>query len=270
MQMRPPPPQPDQPVNQNVPNVVGMRGFFYPRWWVLSGFFMSIILLLAYCFGRFFPCSETGPLCSFTSWQPVFQVAATWLVFLLIAGLAFLLGLGSIELPARKRSPIALFFRSLSEFGPLSLLLQLYALVALSLLITMWLLNRSTPLAFAYLAMVIFVGNASFFHQSLLQGHTLRDRRRYLLGYGVAGLLSIPVTALYRAANPAFWPYLLAGFLLLASGVAASFWRPRPVRQLTEQERLEAAIAPAGRPGFLLRNAWPFNRIFPNRPGQGA
>ncbi len=271
MQMVPPPPrrqpaqpqQPAQPINQNVPNVVGMRGFFYPRWWVLSAFLMSTIFLLIFCFGRFFPCSSAGYLCSFTTWHPVYQVAAIWLVFLLVAGLAFFLGLGSIEIPGRDHSPIALFFRNLSEFGPLSLLLQLYALIALGVLIAMWLLDRSTPFSFAYLAIAVFVGNTSFFHR-----HTLRERRSYLIGYGIVGLISLPITALYRSAHQALWPFLLAGLLLMVSGIAASFWRPRPVRQLTAQEQVDANIARAATPGFLLRNTWPLNRFLPNRPNQ--
>ncbi|HEU5382462.1 MAG TPA: hypothetical protein VFV38_44185 [Ktedonobacteraceae bacterium] len=260
MQMQPP----DQRINRNVPNVVGARGFFYPRWWVLSALIMSLLFLLVFCFGRFFPCSSAGYLCSFSSWHPVFQVAATWLVFLLLAGLAFLLGLGPLEMPRRHRSPLARVVRNISEFGPLRLLLQFYGVIALGVLIVMWLLDRATALSFAYLAIVVFVGNTSFFHQ-----RSARDRRVYLIGYGVVGLLAIIATALYRLANPDIWPFFLAGALLMISGIAASFWRPRPTRLLTAQEQMNLNIGRAVTPGFLLRNIWPFSRLMPNRPDLG-
>jgi hypothetical protein len=228
---------------------------------VLSALLINLLFVIIFCFGRYFPCSAAGYLCSFTGWHPVFQVAVVWLVFLLIAGLAFLLGLGAIEMPRPHRSWPARFFRSISEFGPLRLLLEFYGATALAVLIAMWLLNRATPLSFACLGIVVFVGNACFFYQ-----RTARERRNYLIGYGVIGLITLPVTALYRLANQDLWPFFLAGALLMISGIAASLWHPRPVRQLTAQEQVDANIARAATPGFLLRNIWPFNRFLPNRP----
>lgn len=253
--------QGDQQINRDVPRVVGERGFFYPRWWVLSALVLSLLFVIVLCFGRFFPCSAVGDLCRFTGWHPVFQVAALWLAFLLVAGLAFLLGLGSIEMPTPQRSGVAGFFRTISQFGPLRLLLEFYGAIALTVLCAMWLLDRAMPLAFAYLGMVVFVGNACFFYQ-----RPAREQRRLLIVYGVAGLVSLPVTALYRLANPQIWPFFLAGALLLISGLAALFWHPRPERPLTAQEQLDASIARAATPGFLLRNLWPLNRFLPNRP----
>jgi hypothetical protein len=252
----------NQPVNRNVPNIIGNRGGWYPRWWVLSAFISSVLLLLLTLFGRFFACSATSVgLCNVASWHPVLQVAVIWAAFVLIWLLAFIFGVGTIEVPRRDRSSAAEFFRSLSEFGPLRFLLLLYGVIALWLLVVLWFLDRTTPISFAFLSMVVFVANCSFFH-----GHSAVEQRRYLIGYGVIALFAFIMTALYRSQNVAESPFLLAEGLLILSCIVAVIRRPRQA-QLTAQQLVNANINRAASPLYVLRSLWPINRFFPNRPG---
>lgn len=256
-------PNPNQEVNRDGPNVVRHRGGWYPRWWIISAFFCSTLIIFTILFGRFLPCFTTNAyLCHVDTWYPVLQVLLIWSIFIIFWWLALLFGLGPIEVPGRERSQIARFFRSVSEFGPLHLLLMIYGSVALCGLAAMWLLDRTTPLAFAVASIVVFVANCSLFQQS-----TGRERRRYLIGYGVLALIALVLTLLYRLQSEAETPFILAELLFIGIGIRAIFWRPRPARQLTAQEELDENIAQAASPLYILRSAWPFNRFFPNRPG---
>ena len=250
-----------QPPNQQMPNVVGMRGGLYPRWWILSATILSLIMIVLLLFGPFFPCSARSSFCQISSWHPLIQVGLVWLAFIIIWLVSLIFGVGGIEVPRRERTRTAQFFRSISEFGPLRPLLIIYGAIALCALIAMWLLDRTTPLAFAVASLVVFVANAS-----LLFRRSGRNRRAALIGYGVLGLIALILTLLYRLQNRADSPFLLAEGLLIIIGIWAIFWHPRPDQQLTAQQQRNAGIARSASPLYILRSLWPINRFFPNRP----
>ncbi len=251
---------PDPPVNQNVPDIVGNRGGLYPRWWILSAFVTSILAIMVLLLGPYFPCSATGNLCHLTTWNPVVQVLVIWAAFILIWLLALIFGVGSIEVPRREVSRLAEFIRSVSEFGPLHPLLLIFGAIALCALAVMWIVDSTSPFAFAFCSIVVFIANASYFFR-----HNGRQQRGYLIGYGVLALAALILTLLFRLQSD-MEPYFLAEALLIGIGVWAIFWHPRPTRQLTAQEQLDQSNAQARRPLYILRSFWPINRFFPNRP----
>jgi hypothetical protein len=257
-------PDPNQRVDRNVPSIVRSRGGWYPRWWILSAFFCSLVIMFGSLTWYLSPCSTPGNfnfLCYFATWHPLWQVLFTWLIFLIFWAIALLLGIGAIEVPRRERSRFAVFFRSVSEFGPLHPLLLFYGFFALCGLIAMWYMGRTTPLAFATTSIVVFVANCSFF-----QRRSGREQRFYLILYGILGLAGIGLSIMYRRFAPSETPFFLVEGLLVCVGVWAIFWRPRPPRQLPAQELLEESIALTTSPLYLLCSIWPFNRFFPNRP----
>jgi hypothetical protein len=252
---------PNQLVNRDVPTVVGSRGGLYPRWWIVSAFITGILAILLLLVGPYVPCSATSNLCHFTNWYSILQVLVVWAVFVLVWFLAMIFGIGSIEIPRRERSSLAEFVRSLSEFGPLHSLLLIFGTLALVSLIAMWVLDSTTPLAFAFCSIVVFVANASLFFR-----RPVYQRRNSLIGYGVLGLLGLTLTLIYRLQNIAEQPFFLAEGLLIVTGIWSIFWRPQPAQLPSAQDQLDANIAQATSPLYVLRSIWPFNRLFPNRP----
>jgi hypothetical protein len=190
----------------------------------------------------------------------MFQVLSIWAVFFVIWGLALILGMKTIEVPRRDHGKVSQFFRSISEFGPLHLLLVTYGLIALVALLAMWWMQKTTPLAFAFSAIVVFVMNCS-----ILQRQTGRGRRSWLLLCGFFAVVCLVFIVIYRRFAIVETPFIMAEGLVALVGGWAIFWRPRPEQQLTAQDILDASINQASSPLYILRSIWPINRIFPNR-----
>lgn len=259
-------PDQNQGINRNVPNIARGKLGWYPRWWIISALLSSIVIVLIALIAPYSTCTLQGPfhfVCDFNGWNPIFQVLCIWALFGVFWLLAVALGVRAIEVPRREheRSALAKFFRSLSQFGSLHSLLLFYGLIAIGLLFTMWWMQKTTFLAFSFASIVAFVANCSFF-----QRISRRQRRVYLMLYGLQGIVGLFMIGIFHRFNAPEMPFLLLEGLLVLVGIIALF-RPVPLEDtLTAQEILEESIRQSMAPSYTLRNMWPFNRFFSNRP----
>lgn len=266
---------PNQRVDRNVLNLylLRARGGWYPRWWLLSALFCSVIigagmLLWSPVICPIGPHLTRAPICVLPTWPFPIQVALIWLLFGILGFAAFVLGVGPIEVPRLQRHRIAIIFMSISQFGPLRWLLFIQGGIALLLILIMWVFDHSPPVAFGILSIVVFLANSA-----LLYHRSPDERRLYLIGYGVLALSSIILEIVLKRyitdwtlPPPDEQPLLFTELVLIGVAIRAFFWRPQPNIQLTAQEALEQNIAGSSSPLYVLRSMWPFNRILPNRP----
>jgi hypothetical protein len=278
--VQPPPAEPlrgDGDVGRNIFNIVGERGGWYPRWWIIATFccsmFVTIIVLLWHpliCPDQQINASQPI-VCGFTQWADFWQIALIWLLMLLLWLLALIFGMGAVEIPARQRSRFGELLRAISEFGPIHILLAFQGLAALPLLLGTWWFNRSTPLSFAFLSMTVFLSHCSYF-----QRITPLDRRNWLIGYGVLAVALFFIEFFFK---PDFrthlpstneWPLLVVQILLVIVAIIAIFRRPQPAPNLSAQEQLQQNVPRTTEPFYVLRSIWPFNRLFPPPPIGGG
>lgn len=191
----PPPPfvqlTPEEAAQRALRRALQFRGW-YPRWWILSGIFCSLLIGIWSLFTTFI-CKGTSSASTFCQistgmdWQQVIGVAVIWGFFLLGWGTAFAFGVGPIEI-RRSHSPTAQFFTSISQYRPVYFFLYLLGVFALGCIIIFWALNRLQPLPFALYSIVIFVANSCFLyyrHQD--------ERRAWVIGYGIFALICMIV-----------------------------------------------------------------------------
>src|SRR5205085_1565820 len=132
-----------------------------------------------------------GSVCGGYPWPAWAQVLSIWSIFFVGWLLSLMLGIGSIEVPKRKRmSGTARFFRDISEFGPIQTILTFYGLVALLGIIVMWYSNIIwptkgffPPALFALAVIVVFIGHCCDFYR-----RDPHDRHIRLLVYGLISL----------------------------------------------------------------------------------
>jgi len=274
----PPPTQPDaddataQPAaGRNIPDIIGPRGGWYPRWWIISAFFSSIVITIVILLWNTALCRPHGTtlpfICNYTNWPSVGQIPLIWVLFLVLWYPIFSIGMKQVEIPGTKRSRFGNIVRSFSQFGPVDSLILLQGCIALSLIIVMWWLDLSTPLSFAFLCILVFLANCSFFQRLFTE-----DRITFIRIYGLTALVGIIIDIFFK---PNFWshvssnselPLFCVQIILLIVGVITFFWRPRPDAQLTAQQQRNRNINRLTGPFALLGTLWPFRYIFPPRP----
>ncbi len=170
----PPGNQPGQQAWQRgrLPSAVGDRGGIYPRWPFLAALFLAPTLVVGYGIEEYF----ASHVCSLGWWCGIdllpgpMQAFIIWLTFLLLWLIAFVFGVGPLEIrlmpgagsrAAVPSGPIGRFFFAISDVRRMSHLLMLFGGMALVGLIVGYRTNRFTPVAFAVGAVVIVVAVCS-------------------------------------------------------------------------------------------------------------
>lgn len=263
----------NQAPDQYMPSLWRSRGGYYPRWWVLATFCMaclSVVVMLLW--NPVFCPQQAGhlalPICAVASWPTLLQILILWLLFVALWILTYMLGVGLIEVPRPERNPVINVVRAASEFGPLHPILLIQGAIGLLWIIALWWLDRTPPLTFVLLSILVFVANCSFF-----QRIPPIVRRYYLMGYGFFSLIGLFLAFLLKhylqAGIPeGDQPLLASELLLVLVGIRAIFWRPRPGQPLTAQQALDESIAQVATPLYALRSMPGLNRLWPNRPIQ--
>lgn len=166
-------------------------------------------------------------------------IVSIWLVFALGWFVAYVFGLGPLEIPGKRGSGLATFFRAISDFGPIYIPLMIYGVLAFCSIVVTWFLGYFQPVPFAIASIVVFVANCSFLYR-----RSQLERRGVLVGYAILALFGILLMVLL---NRLQWFLFFMEIVIVFIGVWAlwSIFRLQPLssRQLTPQEELDAAIA---------------------------
>lgn len=214
----PPPGNPPIPGAANAATVTAAadpghdyRGWF-PRWWLLSALFCSILIgLIALMVSSTCASRSSAVLCQMAQWTDVRQeipVGVAWLVFLIGWIIAHIFGVIYIEVDRQIRSPIAQLLRTISEFETTYTLLYIYAGIAFWLIVLMWYFNRLQTAAFIICSLVVFVGGSCF----LYTRRSPADQRTWLVG---ASLFSVFCIAIMFLLGPVNIPLLTAEILII-------------------------------------------------------
>jgi len=254
-----------------MPNLWRSRGGCYPRWWVLATFLMAILTVVVMLLWNPVICPRQAghlalPICAVATWPALLQILILWLLFAALWVLTYMLGLGLIEVPRRERNPVVDVVRAASEFGPLHPLLLIQGVIGLGWIIALWWLDRTPPVTFVLLSILVFVANCSFF-----QRIPPIVRRYYLLGYGFLSLIGLLLAFLLKhylqtGIPEGDQPLLASEVLLVLLSIRAIFWHPQPEQPLTAQQALDESIAQVATPLYALRSMPGMNRLWPNRP----
>ncbi len=200
-----PPPNQNANANQNqnakpLPGIdsnpqdpaVRYRGW-YPRWWLLSAifcfFFVGMLALIQSLTCRV--AVSGGLLCQINTsvgWQQGTIVALIWILFLFGWLIAYVFGVGTIEVTQQHRTAIVTIIRSISDFKIVYVILYLYSPLALLSIFITWHFNRFDPITFALSSMLLFLASACF-----LNNRGPLERRSYLLGYIVLAIICMIV-----------------------------------------------------------------------------
>ncbi len=280
-----PPTAPRRPINADVPDVVRTRRGWYPRWWLLSAYLCTLIVVVGALLWAFAPCNMHGSfnsLCEGHAWQPWQIVASIWAVFLVSYFLFLIFGMGPIEMPAyapdeqkQQSDDFIRFLKAISEFGPMSTMLILYGFVVLIGIFLMWFLNGLQPAIYALATIYVFVAHCCDFHR-----RSAGDRVARLLVYAFFTFV-LAVIVLFGMDRS--WPFGDMHWIVLATVVmvfvlciviafftrraqrsrAAELARLQPAQQ-TAQQQLEASLAGTITPGYIVRSFWPLSMFFPN------
>lgn len=257
--------------NANAPlNVTAPYTGWYPRWWLLAAFCCSIIISLGQLLWQPVICSnDTLPLCSFVDRFSYLMILPMWLLFLAFWYGIFVVSVGHVEFPRRGRNTYGNFVRNISQFHSLSTLIIIQGFIAFVLLNVLWWINRTTPLAFAMLTIVAFVGHCCLFYRLAV------DIRR--LGFMIYGFVAVMLLVLEITLHPNFvghwpsgdeWPLLLTEVLLLVVGVIAliNTFRYRSTLAQTAIDAHNQSIDNSITWWAALRSVWPLSYLFPVRP----
>jgi hypothetical protein len=263
----------NQAPDQYMPNPWRSRGGCYPRWWVLATFFMACLTVVGILLWNPVLCPRQAghlplPICAVATWPGLVQILLLWLLFAALGVLAFMLGVGLIEVPRRERNRVIDVVRAASEFGPLHPLLLIQGAIGLAWIVALWWLDRTPPVVFVLLSILVFVANCSFF-----QRIPRIVRRYYLMGYGFLSLIGLVLAFLLKhylqAGIPeGDQPLLASEALLVLLGIWAIFWHPQPEQPFTAQQALDESISQVATPLYALRSMPGMNRLWPNRPIQ--
>ncbi len=260
--------------NENVPNIVQNRAGWYPRWWLLAALCYCIIMIILMLLWRPVICPaqhrQSLPIvCQVTNWWDPIKVFLFWLIFVTCWLMFVLFGIGLVEVPRLDENPLGNFLRKLSQFSALHYMLLLQGMIAFILINVMWWLDRSPPAAFATLGIVVFLAHCSLFNCT-----PRASRRGYTLAYAVFTLINLAVQMTFkrdfftRPRPSDEWPLLCIEFIRIVIGIAAFFYRPRYTQHPTAQAAQNAHIDQTIQPLNILRNMWPFSRLFPPQPPQ--
>ncbi|HTK12124.1 MAG TPA: hypothetical protein VL485_33440 [Ktedonobacteraceae bacterium] len=260
-----------------LPIIAPNRRGWYPRWWLLAALTCSIVVIVLALLWTPVICkglSQPG-ICQFPDLFYPLQVAIIWLFFLALWWPFMAFGIPLVEIPAGSENVIGEAARRMTEFGALRPMILIQGLIAFIIINVMWWLDKSPPIAFALLGMIVFLAHCSETYHTRAE-----NRRNYLIGYGVIALFLFVMQATLKrgffAANrpPDEWPLLWVETLLMLAailvGVFAILRRGRQPTQLTAQQAYDQGIDNMATPGNILRTAWPFRRLFPPRPPAAA
>src|SRR5438552_3563787 len=120
-----PDPQQGQNAGSNRLDISRPYRGWYPRWWLLSAFFSSLMIGIWALVGHFVcgPATTANALiCQvqvWSDWRICLPVVAIWVLFLLGWLIAFMLGTGPLEISKQKNNPITNFLRVVSDFQPI-------------------------------------------------------------------------------------------------------------------------------------------------------
>jgi len=171
---------------------------WYPRWWLLSAIFCTLLIGTLRLI-KYLTCTSTQStalLCqidswtnwtNWTDWRQEIVVGIIWLIFLLGWLFAFKLGVGPIEI-AKQRSPITKFFRAISQFETIYLLLLVYGIIALACILIICGFGKFNPIVFSLASIVVFIANCSFLYKRSLEG-----RHLFIITYAALAFICLGV-----------------------------------------------------------------------------
>ena len=234
---------------------------WYPRWWLLSAIFCALLIGTLKLVEYWTCAPPTALLCqidSWTDWRQEVVIGIIWLIFLLGWRLAFILGVKPIEI-AKQRSPIAGFFREISQFEAIYFLLLTYGIIAFICIIAICISNHFNPTIFAFASIVVFVANCSFFYKI-----SLEERHSFIIAYAVLALICVGVMFLsgrFQLTGSGSYPILMIALILIGSGlwsrVRGFLWRNQ-----TRSNPTIATATPEARLAQSIQNA-PTTRLSP-------
>jgi ABC-type multidrug transport system fused ATPase/permease subunit len=185
-------PDPDQVIDQDIPDITRRYRGWYPRWWFLSAIFCALLIgsfkLTEYLTCR--PSEATRFLCQIDTqdaWEQVIVVAVIWLIFLLGWLIAFLFGVRPIEI-TRQQDAATRFFRALSQSSIVDFLLLVYAIIAFACILVIWLSEHFNAIEFALASLIIFVASCN-----ILYKREPGERGSFVITCGAVALLCLIV-----------------------------------------------------------------------------
>ena len=271
--MQPTPPLEHEGVPMPLNVTTPYRGW-YPRWWLLSAFCCSIIVALGAVLWRPVMCrDETALLCGIVDRASFIMIIPIWLLFLGLWYGIFAFSIGPVEFTQRGSSNFGSFVRTASQFRSRRVFIVLQGLLAFVLVNVLWWLNRTTPLAFAMLTIVAFVGHCCFFHQL-----EVNQRRLSFILYAATSLILLMLEVTLR---PNFfnhwppgdeWPLLLTELLLVIVGIIAiiNVLRSGLATAQTATDAHNQNINNSISWWVTVRSVWPLSRLVPVRPVTAA
>lgn len=153
----------DPAVDQGMPNITGIRGFFYPRWALLAGMLLSVLAVVGFFIKSYYQmhvCAY-GFLCTPDLWPSWVQIAIIWSFYLLMVFVSYVTGLGFLEVQNPNRPPVAQMLsellRALSNFAPIHWLLMSFGSVAIIGIGAMIYWSHFNTLAFAYCGIIFYI-----------------------------------------------------------------------------------------------------------------
>jgi hypothetical protein len=155
---------PATPVDAHTPNIIGDRGWIYPRWPLLAAMCIApfaIVGYLIYLYDESYTCI-LGIVCRTNLLPGWVEISLIWLAFGLLWLLSLIFGIGQLEGP-ELHGRISTFVRRISDFEPVRRLLIGYGGVALLGVALAILLGQLTPVAFALATIVIIVAICVYF-----------------------------------------------------------------------------------------------------------
>src|SRR5690242_4165573 len=136
-----------------VPNPVGNRAGWYPRWWLLAAFVCSLAIGIGVALWAPLICPPHTPqaqafVCGVATWPSIPQILLIWLVFILVWWGISIFGVSSVEIPRVGANPLGPMLEALTRFDSLNSLLYIQGCIALVIINVLWWLNNTPPLAF--------------------------------------------------------------------------------------------------------------------------
>jgi len=149
---------PAVPINAHIPDVVGGRGWGYPRWPLLAAILLTPFIIVGYLINLYYDSHDCnfGILCNIDLLPGVVQVLIIWAMYGILWFVSLIFGVIWLEGPASSNI-LASFLRRISNFEPVRWLLVSYGGLALLGMVIGVFLNRLTPVAFAMVTIVVIV-----------------------------------------------------------------------------------------------------------------
>ncbi|GHO46298.1 hypothetical protein [Ktedonospora formicarum] len=245
---------------------------WYPRWWLLSAFFSSLIVITGLAIWDTWLCSisqlETNAalICHLKGMPYLIQIVLIWLLFALLWLLMFIFCFKPIEVSSKQQGRIANLLRAASNFKPLRPVLVVQGILSWLLIIILWWRDDSPPVAIAMLAICVFLAHTHLFYRS-----TSERKRLYLSAYGMLCLSLLFIELLFKRNFQTHlsseWPLISFEIIMVFIGIGAMLWHHQPDTQTSIITQPLPIRQHASRisPLTVFSALWPFNHLFPPR-----